>query len=115
MSDKDIIDQMTKEIDALKLEIMRLHRMLKQEAESSTKHIQELYKIVKETHDYTIEIDKRGTRDLKLNNQDISRLYDMVWPIEQKIFPEVSKARQQLTSIIEQSASNSDDAQGRKQ
>jgi hypothetical protein len=115
MSEKDIIEQLTKEIDVLKLELVRLHRMLQQEADSSTKHIQELYKRVKETHDYTIEIDKRGTRDLKLNNHNISRLFDMVWPIEGKIFPEVSKARQQLASIIEQFAANSDDAQDKKQ
>jgi hypothetical protein len=115
MSDKDIIEQLTKEVDAIKLELVRLHRMLQQEADSSTKHIQELYKRVKETHGYTIEIDKRGTRDLKLNNHNISRLFDMVWPIEQKLFPEVSKARQQLGSIIEQSASNSDDTQEKKQ
>jgi hypothetical protein len=46
MSEKDIIEQLTKEIDVLKLELVRLHRMLQQEADSSTKHIQELYKRV---------------------------------------------------------------------
>lgn len=115
MTDRELIEIMRKRIGNLESEIAKLHHMLKLESGSSTKHINELYKRVKEAHDYTIEIDKRGTRDLKLNNQNISRLYDMVWPIEQEIFPEVSQVRQQLDSIIEQSASNSGDAQGKKQ
>ncbi len=101
MSDKDIIDQLTKEVSDLKLELANLHRMLKQESDSSTKHISEIYKRI------------RDINNLSVNN--ISTLYDMVTPIEQKIFPEISRARQQLGSILEKSESDSGDAQGKKQ
>ena len=39
----------------------------------------------------------------------------MITPIEQKIFPEVSRARQQLDSIVEKPEFDAGEAQGKKQ
>jgi hypothetical protein len=100
MSDHEIIEFMRKEIGDLKSEIAKLHHMLKLESDSTTKHINELYKRGADTHNYSI------------NN--ISTLYDIVAPIEEKIFPNVSRVRQQLTAIVEKPAQDSGDKPGKQ-
>ncbi len=87
MVDDATDNPLRKEIAELRAEIAELFEIVKMEGESTTKHIDEIYKRIALLHNYSI------------NN--ISTLYDMAAPIEEKVFPQVSKVRQQLTAIVE--------------
>jgi hypothetical protein len=90
MMEGDEIQRLRAEIEYLKGEINELHgmfnRVLKFELKATTKHLRELYKRT------------RGVNVFSRNG--IRALHDIVSPIEEKIFPEVSKARQQLMDIV---------------
>lgn len=82
MSDKDIIDQLTKEVAYLKSELDKLPDVLevlrdviKFNSDDTTKHIVYIYEFIKV-------------------------LDDRVAPIEEKLFPNVSEARAQLGLIM---------------
>ena len=115
------IDDLRKEIIDLKAQLDELTQAVKAEWLGSVKHFQELYDRHKKTHDYTIssidDISRAVTLDRTSTTEhikelykkhsdtvdDISTLYNMVVPIEKKIFPYVSKARQQLFALLEKS------------
>jgi hypothetical protein len=86
MNSDEQIKQLKHEIDGLRAEIAELFEVIKIEGESTTKHIDQLYGRIADSSNYAV------------NN--ISTLYDIVTPIEAKIFPKVSKARQQLLAIV---------------
>lgn len=86
MSSEPTTKQLKQEIDRLRSEIAELFEIVKIEGESTTKHIDQLYGRVADVNNYAV------------NN--ISTLYDMVAPIEARIFPKVSKAREQLSAIL---------------
>src|ERR1700730_380627 len=82
MTESKEIERLKAEIEYLKGEINELHhmfnRVLKFELKATTKHIRELYK---------------RTRSVNVFSRNgIRALHDIVSPIEEKIFPEVSKA-----------------------
>lgn len=89
MIESDEIKRLKGEIEYLKGEIAELYHLLNLEIRSSSKHLKELYKRVKKVNKYS--------------NDSIANLYDIVFPIEQTIFPGVSRARQALTDIAESS------------
>jgi uncharacterized coiled-coil protein SlyX len=108
MPNQDTIDELKIEIVSQKNEIARLRSdlehlndMCKSVADDTTEHINYIYKYLK-------TLDDRGARDLKIHVQDFKLLVeylvvlqDSVSPLEDELFPGVSKARQQLTAIQE--------------
>lgn len=100
MNDHEIIAHLRKENGDLKLELAKVVRTLKMESDSTTKHIKKLYERIKLLDNYIGRIDKRETDTLKFLSQHIADLADIVAPIEQKIFPDAKKNRDQLASII---------------
>ncbi len=92
MSDSNEIERLRAEIEGLKDEIKELHnifnRVLKFELKATTKHLQELY--------------NRVWHLTVFSRQGIAALQDIVFPIEEKIFPAVSGARQRLMAIVKQ-------------
>jgi hypothetical protein len=95
MTGTNEIERLKAEIEYLKGEVANLYHLLGKEVHSSSRHIQVLYKRVKKVNKYS--------------NDAIANLYDMVSPIEEKLFPGVSKARQKLTDIVESSEQDFDD------
>lgn len=93
MTDHEIIKQLKKEVGDLKLELARLHHVMKLESDDTTKHVKYIYKYLK-------MLDDRGLGDFKKLAGHIMNLHDMVEPIEQKLFPKAKATRQQLSSII---------------
>src|ERR1700730_18628757 len=90
MNDSDETERLKAEIEYLKGEISELHsmcnRILKFELKATAQHLQELYK---------------RTRQVSVFSRNGSNaLHDIVSPIEEKIFPGVSRARQQLAAIV---------------
>lgn len=99
MTDRDEIERLKGEIEYLKSEITELHnifnRVLKFELKATAKHLQELYK---RTRQVTV-----------FSTNGITALHDIVAPIEEKIFPGVSTARQQLAAIVKNAELGSND------
>lgn len=100
MVKNDEIEQLKTEIDCLKGEIIELHNMFnritKLDLKATTKHLQELY--------------KRTQRVTIFSTNSIVALHDIVAPIEEKIFPGVSKAREQLATIVKTAKADANDS-----
>ncbi len=90
-----------KEIEQIKLQICKIYDLLKAESDNTTHHIKYIYNYLKILDDRSMDMNTS-------HNELIFKLYDMIEPIEEKIFPGVSKARQQLAAIIEGLASDRD-------
>jgi hypothetical protein len=90
----DEITKIRKEIGDLKLELARLHELLKGESDNTTYHIKFIY-------DHLKILDDRSIKNRTIHRELIFKLYDMIEPIEEKLFPGVSRAREQLAAIIE--------------
>jgi hypothetical protein len=84
MTDIDNIEDMKKEIAYLMGELKEFHAAMKLASDDTTSHIVYIYKY------------------LKLLNNEIEHIYDVVGPIEEKIFPNVRDARRKLWSIMEE-------------
>lgn len=95
MDTNDEIERLKAEIEYLKGEISQLYHLVNKEAHSATGHINELYKRVKKVNKWT--------------NDSLANLYDIVMPIEERLFPSVSKARQALTDIIKKADQDAND------
>jgi hypothetical protein len=100
MQNDDVIDELRKEIAELRADLKSLNGAHKAESENTTEHITYIYKYVK-------MLDDRSARDLRLHVEDFKLLVeyllvlqDSVSPLEEQIFPGVSKARQQLATIV---------------
>jgi len=93
MSNKEL-DVLQAEINHLKAEIANIDRIMEAHARDVTDHIKYIYKYLK-------TLDDRSVDNLRFHNEYIANLYDIVEPIEQKIFPGVSKARRQLAALTE--------------
>jgi len=99
MQNDDVIDELKKEIANLKGQIFSLCTGLKvlnetyeSESESNTEHIVHIYKYLK-------LLDDRSVADLNLVAESMMVLRDAVSPIEEKLFPGVAKAREQLAAL----------------
>ena len=90
MSYIDTLSDMKKKIDALELEVKRLHDTMKFLADNETEQILYIFKY------------------LKTLNNEINHIYDVIGPIEEKIFPDVREARRKLWSIMEEMEKRSD-------
>jgi hypothetical protein len=95
MNEIDEIKRLKGEVEYLKGEISQLYHLLNKETHSASRHINELYKRVKKVN--------------KWSNDSLANLYDIVMPIEERLFPSVSKARQALTNIIEKADQDKND------
>lgn len=84
MTDIDTIDDMKKEIAYLKGELKGFHAAAKFASDDTTKHIVYIY------------------RYLKMINNEIEHIYDVLGPLEEKLFPNVREARRKLWSIMEE-------------
>ena len=96
MSDKDIIDNLTKEVAYLRSELDRLPGVLntlreaiKLTSDDTTKHIVYIYEFIKV-------------------------LDDRCAPMEAKLFPHVTEARERLEYIIAKLKHERDEADGKK-
>ena len=90
MTDIDTIDKMKKEIAYLKGELNGFHAAAKFASDDTTKHIVYIYKY------------------MKMLNSEIEHIYDVIGPIEEKMFPDVRDARRELWSIMEEMEKRSD-------
>ena len=84
MTDNDDIEDMKKDIAYLKQQLHGFFAEAKFASDDTTTHIVYIYKY------------------LKLINNEIEHIYDVVGPIEEKIFPNVREARRKLWSIMEE-------------
>ena len=84
MTDTDAIDDMKKEIAYLKRELEGFHAAIKFASDDTTTHIVYIYKY------------------LKMLNNEIELIADIIGPIEEKNFPSVREARRKLWSIMEE-------------
>jgi septal ring factor EnvC (AmiA/AmiB activator) len=99
MHSQDIIDELKSEIASQKNEIARLksdlaklNGMCESESKDVTDHIKYIYKYLK-------MLDDRSVADLNLVAETMTVLRDAISPMEEKIFPGVAKAREQLAAI----------------
>ena len=100
MQHDDTIVELKSEIACLKNDIARLSSDLKllngtfeSESENNTEHIVYIYKYLK-------LLDDRSVADLNLVAESMMVLRDAISPIEEKVFPGVAKAREQLAAIV---------------
>jgi hypothetical protein len=94
MQNDDVIDELKKEIATLKSDLAMLNGMCKSESENTTEHIKYVYNYLK-------VLDDRSLKDFELLIEYLVVITDSVSPLEEKLFPGVSKARQQLAAIRE--------------
>jgi len=94
MQDQDTIDELKNEIARLKSDLAKLNGMCKSESENTTEHIKYIYNYLK-------VLDDRSLKDFELLIEYLVVIKDSVSPLEEKLFPGVSKARQQLATIVE--------------
>jgi uncharacterized coiled-coil protein SlyX len=101
MDSQDIIDELKSEIASQKNEIAQLRSdlellngMCKSESENVTDHIKYIYKYLK-------VLDDRSLKYFELLIEYLVVIKDSVAPLEDKLFPGVSKARKQLAAIVE--------------
>ena len=94
MQDQDTIDELKNEIARLKSDLAQLNGMCKSESENTTDHIKYIYNYLK-------VLDDRSLKDFELLIEYLVVIKDSVSPLEEKLFPGVSKARQQLAAIVE--------------
>jgi len=92
MQDQDTIDELKNEIARLKSDLAQLNGMCKSESENTTDHIKYIYNYLK-------MLDDRSVADLNLVAETMTVLRDAISPMEEKIFPGVAKAREQLAVI----------------
>jgi hypothetical protein len=92
MQNDDVIDELKKEIAGLRSDLDFLNGMCKSESEDTTYHIKYIYNYLK-------VLDDRSLKDFKLLIEYLVVITDSVSPLEAKLFPGVSKARQQLAAI----------------
>jgi hypothetical protein len=93
MTDAEIIKRLKKENGDLKLEVARLWHTLKLETASTSKHIKHIYQQIG-------ILDKREHAEDVAFTEHIANIYDIILPIEDKIFPNAKETRKQLTSIV---------------
>jgi hypothetical protein len=67
--------------------------MCKSDSENTTEHIKHIYNYLK-------VLDDRSTTDLNLVAESMTVLRDAISPVEEKLFPGVAKAREQLATIV---------------
>lgn len=94
MTESQNIDALRNEIADLKRQLFELHhdmRFISGEIASQVKHIYEYLRI----------LDDRSVDNLKFHNEYIANLYNMIEPIEQKLFPGVSRMRRQLQALTD--------------
>ena len=94
MQDQDTIDELKNEIARLKSDLAKLNGMCKAESEDTTRHVKYIYNYLK-------VLDDRSLKDFELLIEYLVVIKDSVSPLEEKLFPGVSKARQQLAAIVE--------------
>lgn len=94
MQNQDVIVELKNEIARLRSDLEYLNGMCKLDAEDTTDHIKYIYKYLK-------MLDDRSIADLKLLVEYLVVIQDSISPLEEKLFPGVSKARQQLAAIRE--------------
>jgi hypothetical protein len=92
MQNDDVIDELKNEIAILKSDLAKLNGMCKSESENTTDHIKDIYNYLK-------MLDDRSVADLNLTAETMTILRDAISPIEEKVFPGVAKAREQLAAI----------------
>jgi hypothetical protein len=105
MNDK-VISLMRKEINDLKMEIVRMRGVINFESDDVTGHIKRINKFLN-------VLDDRSIKHFKFHNESIANLYDIVEPIEEKMFPGVSKARRQLAALVKKSEQDSGKGRGK--
>jgi hypothetical protein len=91
-TNEEVIDELRNEVAKLKSDLARLNGMCKSESENTTDHIKYIY-------NYLQKLDDRGVADLNLIAETVTVLRDAISPVEEKIFPGVAKAREQLATI----------------
>src|ERR1700733_4950849 len=101
MENQDVISELKSEIARLRSDLEHLNGMCKSESENTTDHIKYIYKCLKTLDDRSVHDIKLHVEDFKLLVEYLVVLQDSVSPLEEKIFPGVSKARQQLAAIVE--------------
>lgn len=92
MQDQDTIDELKNEIARLKSDLAKLNGMCKSESENTTDHIKYIYNYLK-------MLDDRSVADLNLVAETMTVLRDAISPMEERLFPGVAKAREQLAAI----------------
>jgi hypothetical protein len=92
MQDQGVIDELKNEIARLKSDLAKLNGMCKSDSENTTDHIKYIYNYLK-------MLDDRSVADLNLVAETMTVLRDAIHPMEEKIFPGVAKAREQLAAI----------------
>lgn len=93
MHDQNIIDELKKEIARLRSDLEHLNGMCKSDSEDTTDHIKYIYKYLK-------MLDDRSVSDLNLMAETMIVLRDAIDPMEERLFPGVAKAREQLAAIV---------------
>jgi len=92
MQDQDTLDELKNEIARLKSDLAKLNSMCKSESENTTDHIKYIYNYLK-------MLDDRSVADLNSIAETMTVLRDAISPMEEKFFPGVAKAREQLAAI----------------
>jgi hypothetical protein len=93
---------MINEIELLKMEVAALRNELDVLRNNCVTYADGTVEDIKYIHRYLKMLDDQGLSHLRLLVDSILHLHDVVGPIEQKIFPEVSEARLQLAAVMKQ-------------
>src|ERR1700730_13525853 len=91
-TNEELIDELRNEVARLKSDLARLNGMCKSESENTTDHIKYIYNYLK-------MLDDRSVADLNLVAETMTVLRDAISPMEERLFPGVAKAREQLAAI----------------
>ncbi len=72
--ESDDLNKIKGEISSLKTQIASIHAMMKKESDSTTRHIEYIYKYLSDIHDF-------------------------LWPVVRKVFPNYAKDRKRIDAI----------------